>query len=512
MSINVSSSSIIHPILFALFPVVFIFGNNTSFLSSTELFEPIILILGIATLIWFILKITVKNSTKTSLALSLGIVIFFFYGHFHNSLNELSGEYIRNIVLIPIFLILFSILVFILARTHSDLKNITKIVNAIAITIVIMSSVNIVMGLSSDSESQEFLTLDSSENLNSKNFGTPDVYYIILDSYAGHESLKKHYDFDNSIFLNELRERGFIVIDNSRSNYGWSYLSLGSSLNMMHHNFDPELGSKNYNLAYDMISKNIVGDIFNELGYDTINFNSGWGSTRNFENYDKTICKNTTLSDSQTLISILDNSIIQPVYSKFLIDDKRDRILCQFEELGEITQKTENPSFIFNHFMIPHKPFIFGPNGEFVTPVSLEPGQVETSFRNYAYIDQLQFANKKILESIDEILLNSDTSPIIILQSDHGSEFPDSASMENKIKEKMANFNSYYLPYGGEEILYDEITPVNSFRVIFNYYFDGDYEILEDSSYWSLFNPFETNDKPYFEDVTELLANSDSNN
>ena len=67
MSINVSSSSIIHPILFALFPVVFIFGNNTSFLSSTELFEPIILILGIATLIWFILKITVKNPTKTKL-------------------------------------------------------------------------------------------------------------------------------------------------------------------------------------------------------------------------------------------------------------------------------------------------------------------------------------------------------------------------------------------------------------------------------------------------------------
>ena len=173
-----------------------------------------------------------------------------------------------------------------------------------------MSSVNIVMGLSSDSESQEFSTFESSENLNSKIFGTPDVYYIILDSYAGHESLKKHYDFDNRDFLNELKERGFITIDNSRSNYGWSYLSLGSSLNMMHHNFDPELGSKNYNLAYNMISKNVVGDIFNELGYDTINFNSGWGATRNFENYDKTICKNTNLSDSQTLISILDNSCL----------------------------------------------------------------------------------------------------------------------------------------------------------------------------------------------------------
>ena len=141
-----------------------------------------------------------------------------------------------------------------------------------------------------------------------------------LKFYDGEASLIEVAKYLWENYENELRERGFTTIDNSRSNYGWSYLSLGSSLNMMHHNFDPELGSKNYNLAYDMISKNIVGDIFNELGYDTINFNSGWGATRNFENYDKTICRNTNLSDSQTLISILDNSLIQPIYSKFLVE------------------------------------------------------------------------------------------------------------------------------------------------------------------------------------------------
>ena len=131
--------------------------------------------------------------------------------------------------------------------------------------------------------------------------------------------------------------------------------------------------------------------------------------------------------------------------------------------------------------------------------------------KSWSYVEEYKELRKKILESIDEILLNSDTSPIIILQSDHGSEFPDSASMENKIREKMANFNSYYLPYGGEEILYDEITPVNSFRVIFNYYFNGDYDLLDDKSYWSLFNPFEINEQSYFEDVTRLLENSDNN-
>jgi len=509
MNTTISASTIIHPILFALFPLIFIFGNNTGFISTNDLFVPIILILGIVGLIWLILKITVKRSAKTSLSLSLGLIIFFFYGHFHNLFSDLSGEYIRNLFLIPVFLLIFSVLILVLYRSNSDLKNITKIINAVAITIIVMSSANIAMGLSLDPTVQEFSDYDSNLQLDSTEFGTPDVYYIILDAYAGHESLMKYYDFDNSNFLNELKKRGFTIIDNSRSNYGWSYLSLASSLNMVHHNFDRDLGSKNYDLAYDMISKNQVGINFNKLGYETINFNSGWGPTRDFKDFDMTLCKKTKLSDSQVIISILDNSIIQPIYSKFLVDDKRERILCQFEELGKINEITKKPVFVFNHFMIPHKPFIFGSSGESLNPVSLEPGQVETSFRNYDYIGQLEFTNKQILKSIDEILLNSEIDPIIIIQSDHGSEFPDSATRENKIREKMANFNSYRLPNGGQEILYDEITSVNSFRVIFNYYFNGDYDLLDDKSYWSSFNPFESDKSPYFEDVTTLLESSE---
>jgi hypothetical protein len=49
----------------------------------------------------------------------------------------------------------------------------------------------------------------------------------------------------------------------------------------------------------------------------------------------------------------------------------------------------------------------------------------------------------------------------------------------------VAILNAYYLPYGGSELLYDSISPVNTFRLIFNYYFDGDYELLEDKAYYS---------------------------
>ncbi len=43
--------------------------------------------------------------------------------------------------------------------------------------------------------------------------------------------------------------------------------------------------------------------------------------------------------------------------------------------------------------------------------------------------------------------------------------------------------NAYYLPGDGSLSLYPGITPVNSFRVIFNSYFGTDYPILPDISY-----------------------------
>jgi hypothetical protein len=44
--------------------------------------------------------------------------------------------------------------------------------------------------------------------------------------------------------------------------------------------------------------------------------------------------------------------------------------------------------------------------------------------------------------------------------------------------------NAYYLPNGGDAALYDHISPINTFRTLFSYYFDADYERLPDISYY----------------------------
>ena len=71
----------------------------------------------------------------------------------------------------------------------------------------------------------------------------------------------------------------------------------------------------------------------------------------------------------------------------------------------------------------------------------------------------------------------------------------------------MSILNAYYLPDQNTELIYDSITPVNSFRLILNAYFNANYELLEDKSYFSDYG------QPYnFTDVTKiLLTNSPKN-
>jgi hypothetical protein len=103
------------------------------------------------------------------------------------------------------------------------------------------------------------------------------------------------------------------------------------------------------------------------------------------------------------------------------------------------------------------------------------------------YVGQLQYINKRILTVLDQIMANSDQAPIIILQADHGPGllFDHNNFEKTNQMERMSIFSAYYLPENCETKLYPSITPVNSFRSIFNSCFNANYPFLEDRSYYS---------------------------
>jgi hypothetical protein len=93
---------------------------------------------------------------------------------------------------------------------------------------------------------------------------------------------------------------------------------------------------------------------------------------------------------------------------------------------------------------------------------------------------------------------------VIVLQADHGpGMYLDWETQANTcLRERFSILNAYYLPKkysppgkNAAGMLYLGITPVNTFRVVFDGYFGADLPRLPDRSYYSNWaNPYEMND------------------
>ncbi|HUG33250.1 MAG TPA: hypothetical protein VMJ90_00670 [Anaerolineales bacterium] len=84
------------------------------------------------------------------------------------------------------------------------------------------------------------------------------------------------------------------------------------------------------------------------------------------------------------------------------------------------------------------------------------------------------FANRKIIETIEDILENSETQPNIVLMGDHGPGLMFKWDIDSPgcLWERTSNLYAVLLPGNQDnELLHPSMTPVNTFRLIFNTYF-----------------------------------------
>ena len=151
--------------------------------------------------------------------------------------------------------------------------------------------------------------------------------------------------------------------------------------------------------------------------------------------------------------------------------------------------------FVFAHIKCPHAPFVFDENGEPVgsdRPIHFRRNRdMMPPHERVEYIDkyqrQLSGLNLYLMAVVDSILAGSSRPPVILLQGDHGpSAWMDYNNVEaTDMRERMPILNAYYLPVEARAELYPTITPVNSFRLIFDALFGTRYGRLEDELYFS---------------------------
>lgn len=507
---------VLHPLFLSVYPVLFLYAHNIDITPVDDVFTSIIFITGFTVLSFLGMRLVLKSKEKAGLIVSLFLLLFFTYGHFYDVLQGFSiggFEMGRHRYLLLAYGIIFISGVYFTITTRRDLSHFTEIVNKIAMVLVVISLINVgIYTLNTN-----FLNKDNKSTRNEKvsvvNLGNsttnPDIYYIILDGYGSANTLKEMYQYDNQEFIDYLTSKGFYVAPNSRSNYAATFLSLASSLNMEYLNepisrMDPaKVQTWDRSVPYRMIRQNKVTHFLRSKGYKVIHFESGWTATASNKFADLSIqCGRW----NEFQLVLLETTLLRPFDKSLVGDTMRARVLCAFSTLPEVKRKIEGPRLVFVHISCPHPPFIFGPNGEPVSETEVKTQEVGPTalWKNkHGYLNQLKFVNKKVKVLVNTLLSGTDPEPIIIMQGDHGPAATGDRlgpPTESLIKERMRIFNAYYLPGHGQEILYDSITPVNTFRLIFNHYFNASYDLLEDRSYYSRF------DRPYeFIDVTDAL-------
>ena len=331
--------------------------------------------------------------------------------------------------------------------------------------------------------------------------------------------------------LDFLKKRGFFVCNRSLSNYGQTLFSFASSLNL---NLIPDLRISKDRAPSDrkmlswFIRRNFVSSYLKKCGYRIFHLVPEYAGISANSAADITLkgqrlfLKQWVLNDFNNML--IHNSFLLPLLKFIPIENAlyRDLVLETFQELKEAAPQ-KGPKFVFCYIPLPHPPFVFEADGTpnkqttqyFMGDGSMYEGS-PASYRD-GYRKQIQFVNKKLKKLIAYILDHSPSDPVIILQSDHGPgnqlnwENPAASNM----KERLAILNAYYLPIKNislknhERIPADDMTPVNSFRFIFNLYFNTDYPMIKSQSCLASWrNPFNC----YFYAEPENKSTSQDNN
>lgn len=502
----------LYPLFFAVFPILAFYSHNIDKIKFNNFIYPLGLSILITTGLWFMLYGLIRKKHKASLLLTLLLVLFFSYGHFYNILltvylNHTPDE--KTISLFSLWVIILGIGIFIILKFGQKLQILTTFLGITGAVLILTSSTQIIghslkynklLPLNHYLSKINTQTASFNQDGQEKPVKTPDVYYIILDGYAGTEVLNNLYGYDNSDFVDFLEENNFNVVKNARSNYAITHLSLASSLNMQYVNDLTDIvgvDSADRIIATSIIKNNEVLKILKSKGYQSIHFSSGWPATdrNNFADINIFCGK-----INQFITALLLTTALRPFDKLFLPENVRERILCTFSQLGNIRGSVHGPIFIFSHIVSPHHPYVFGANGEIVKEPTNKTTGLDTWQNKEDYVNQLIFINKKVKELVGKLTADKNNLPVIIIQSDHGSALTPGIEEYNPdlIQERMRNFMAFYMP--GKTTQYSFNSPVNIFRLIFNNYFGSDYGMLEEKNYFSTYG------RPYkFIDVTESV-------
>lgn len=486
--------------MLGMLPITVLWNFNKTQVYPRDVWLSVGLSALFTVLIWILFRLILRTDERAGFAASLFFLLFFSYGHVYNLVKAdgLFGIEIGFLKLAVVYAIAFVAFLLLIIFVKRLPRGSAEWLNLILGLLLVF---NIVQILVFEAQSARVHTSAGSETAPvtpaaDVPAALPDIYYIILDSYSRQDVLLEQMGYDNSAFIAALRERGFYVADCANANYAGTVASITSTLNYTY----LESASQNESdTVLSMKDSRIRSDLA-EYGYLFVTA-KGFSSEDDVNNSDiylnylKDAGIKDTITRTQFTRMYFETTALRVVFEFYYMDPVKYNILPQWLFVSDSDDKVlgyasfwynqtryvfdqletfpgrEGNYLIYAHVNIPHQPFVFDANGNFAytyNPTDAE-GMVQP------YLDQISYANTRVLELVEVLINESSVPPIIIIQGDHGAHVITTGIEKHKI------LNAYFVPESMSMDLYETITPVNTFRLILRDVFGQEIDLLPDT-------------------------------
>ena len=463
--------ALLPPVLLGIMFVLSGYRQIQPYASPGELLGAVGAVTTVIVLLYLLLFLGLRHAGKAGLLTLLLVFLVCFALEVKIQIDSaLRGtswaQWWRLRYILPPFALAIGFLLWRIWRTRSDLVRAIRFLN---IALTLMLAVTVVQLVPSWKLQPELPPADWNDfpplQLPAQ---PPDIYYILLDGHTSPESLRKYWEYDASEFVHFLEGNGFVVVSNALANYGSTSSCMASALNV---NYPPPPSKAMAPYAtharlFRFIDEAVVPARLRTLGYEFSNLSP-------FRIADQPAFYRFALTEYATLRQVLINKsalgLLAARRELWQIRDKNMEIFSLLKELP--AREAPAPRFIYAHLMMPHPPFFFDRHGN---PTLKGEGKDDFVFAE-DYLEQLIYTDQLVTNTVSAILATTKRPAIVILQGDHGFRL---LRTEDRILEAGTILNAYHLPGGNGNGIPADITPVNTFRMIFNRYFGANLPML----------------------------------
>lgn len=473
------------PFLAAVYPTLFLYASNVNNLLLIHLFRTVLVYFLIAIVVYGLLGVIFRQGPmKTANATFVFLGFFYLYSSFENLLLNLDWFPVRVYTTLPLIWVFILYSIWLLNKIKESLAarfwNLASVVMAglIAYNLVTIIPVEL-----AKQQKPDALNVNSSQASLSDGQKKPDIYYILLDEFSGFEPMREYWHNSKvDDFVSYLTSKGFEIYEDSHGSSIYTPHEMATRLNYRFYSYKENPDPETEQQWFNDIADNQVMRYLKQMGYTTVVFNEMQypypAATPIVSDvsytYNDVSETNLSVFFDDFWMLVADKTMLKElsIYYKRLGSNQHSNfIFFTTKKIGEL-EEISSPKFIYAHLMMPHAPFMFDENGNYIAP---------GSFSNYgSYLGQYNFSISLLQKMVDDIFRNSDPAnlPVIILQSDHGmrnlsgdysgqlKDFPE----EYKTSILYARLMPGYTPTHSAQ----EIDPINTFPILFDYLFNAD--------------------------------------